>query len=66
MTGGASADSSGDSGPTPDDMVVKNNTDEVVTVRDTWDCNTDGNQKDFTIQPGAEAMVHADRSVSVP
>jgi hypothetical protein len=59
-------DSSGMNGEaTPDDMIVKNNTDKVVQVWETWDCSADGNNKDFTIEPGAEASVHADRSVSV-
>ncbi|MDJ0382557.1 hypothetical protein [Streptomyces sp. G-G2] len=50
---------------TPDPMVVKNNTDKVVKIWDTWECNTDGNDQVGTIQPGAEATVDADSSVSV-
>ncbi|MFI9100005.1 hypothetical protein ACIGXA_05740 [Streptomyces fildesensis] len=50
---------------TPDDMIVKNNTDKTVVVWDSWDCSADGNNQDSTIAPGAEASVHADDSVSV-
>ncbi|MCZ4097087.1 hypothetical protein C8250_024795 [Streptomyces sp. So13.3] len=57
--------SNGGSSATPDPMPVKNNTDKVVVVWDTWECNTDANDQVSTIQPGAEASVDADSSVSV-